>query len=95
MSARLKMPQRVHHTSHWLAKSLPALLVAQLAACSSLTQSLGLRMRLDQIPVTAVSASLVDKHGASGVALGPGESARLVVIAAASDDDHHHHRHCQ
>jgi hypothetical protein len=79
------MRRRVHFTSHWLVKSLPTLLVAQLAGCSSIAQSLGLRISLDKIPVTAVTASLTDKHGTSVVALGPGESARLVVIAAASD----------
>lgn len=57
--------------------------MAQLVGCAAITQSLGLRVRLDQIPVTALSASLVDKHGTSVVALGPGESARLVVIAAS------------
>jgi hypothetical protein len=60
-------------------------LVAALAGCSSIAVSLGLRIRLDQIPVTAVSASLVDKRGAAVAALGPGQSARLVVIATASD----------
>ncbi len=62
-----------------------ALLMGLLAGCSSIAVSLGLRIRLEKIPVTAVSASLVDSRGAPVGALGPGQSARLVVVATASD----------
>lgn len=68
-----------------LSALLLALLLALLVGCSSLAVSLGLRVRLDKIPVTALSVSLVDKHGAPVTALGPGQSARLVVVATASD----------
>lgn len=74
-----------HPAGLWLARSLPALLMALLVGCSSITESLGLRIRLDQIPVTAVSASLVDGRGTPVVALGPGQSARLIVVATARD----------
>jgi hypothetical protein len=61
------------------------MLLASLAGCSAVAQFLGLRVRLDKIPVTSLSASLVDKRGAPVVALGPGQSARLVLTAGAQD----------
>jgi hypothetical protein len=79
------MRQPFHPAGHWLVKSLPTLLLALLVGCSSVAVSLGLRIRLDKIPVTAVSASLVDKRGTPVVALGPGQSARLVIVATAGD----------
>jgi hypothetical protein len=78
------MLNRFHLAGHWFAP-LPALLLALLVGCSSVAEFLGLRIRLDKIPVTAVSASLVDKRGTAVAALGPGQSARLVVIATAQD----------
>ena len=74
-----------HAAGRWLTKSLPTLLLALLVGCSSIAVSLGLRIRLDKLPITAISASLVDKQGTAVAALSPGESARLVVIAMASD----------
>lgn len=71
--------------AHWLASALLALLLALLVGCSAVAGFLGLRIRLDKIPVTAVSASLVDKRGAAVAALGPGQAARLVLIATAQD----------
>lgn len=65
--------------------SLLTSLSTLLVGCSSLAVSLGLRVRLDQVPVTSVSISLVDRHGDPVAALGPGQSARLVVVANASD----------
>src|SRR5579863_1970882 len=79
------MPQPSRRSAHRLVKAFPVLLLALLAGCSGLAQFLGLRVRLDKIPVTAVSASLVDKRGAPVVALGPGRSARLVLVATALD----------
>jgi hypothetical protein len=79
------MPQPSHLAGHWLVKALPALLLPLLVGCSAVAEFLGLRIRLDKIPVTAVSASLVDKRGAPVVALGPGQSGRLVLIATAQD----------
>lgn len=79
------MHQAFHPAGRWLVKPLPTFLLALLVGCSSIAVSLGVRIRLDKLPITAVSASLVDKRGAPVVALGPGESARLVVVATASD----------
>jgi hypothetical protein len=54
--------------------------------CSSLAERLGLRVRLDELPVTAVSASLGDRHDGSHVsALAPGRAASLVITARTQD----------
>ena len=79
------MRQPSHPVGHGLAAPIPTLLSTLLIGCSPLAVSLGLRVRLDQVPVTSVSVALVDKHGAPVAALGPGQSARLVVVATASD----------
>jgi hypothetical protein len=77
------MRQPFHLIAYRLARFIPALLLALLVGCSSLAVSLGLRVRLDKLPVTALSASLVDGRGAPVSALAPGQSARLVVVATA------------
>lgn len=60
--------------------------LASLAGCSALAVRLGLRVRLDTVPVTAITASLVNGSESSPVsALGPGQSARLVISATAQD----------
>ncbi len=47
---------------------------------------MGLRVRLDRLAVTAVTASLEDGHDGSVVsALGPGQSAQLVIVATTQD----------
>ena len=56
------------------------LVLGVLAGCSSIEVGLGLRMRLDKVPVTAVSATLSPDPG-----LGPGKSARLIITATTSD----------
>jgi hypothetical protein len=56
-----------------------------LAGCSSLAVWLGLRVRLDKLPVTAVSAAMTTKQGAAVTALGPGQSARLILVATTQD----------
>jgi hypothetical protein len=43
-------------------RTLLALLLLLLVGCSSVAGFLGLRIRLDKIPVTALSAPLVDKR---------------------------------
>ena len=64
---------------------LPVLLMT-LAGCSDLAVALGLRMRLDRVPVTSISASLVGRGSPAAIpALAPGASARLVVVATTSD----------
>jgi hypothetical protein len=63
-----------------------ALVLVSAAGCSAIAVRLGLRVRLDSVPVTAASASLVDKRSGSVVsALGPGQSARLVVVASTQE----------
>ncbi|MDP9011829.1 MAG: hypothetical protein M3O41_04045 [Pseudomonadota bacterium] len=66
--------------------ALLALALVSTLGCSATATRLGLRVRLDSVPVTAVSASLVNKRGGSMVsALGPGQSAQLVVVARTRD----------
>ncbi|MGH8138567.1 MAG: hypothetical protein ACREVV_10285 [Steroidobacteraceae bacterium] len=55
------------------------MLLASLVGCSAVAEYLGLQVRLDKIPVTPLSASPVDKRSSPVVALGPGQSARLVL----------------
>ena len=63
------------------------ILVALLSSsgCSELAVRLGFRIRLDDKPVTAVSASLKSKGGSAVSALGPGQSAWLVLVATTQD----------
>lgn len=56
-----------------------------MSGCSSIAVFLGLRIRLDSLPVTAVSVSLADSHGSPISALAPGQSARLVIVATTQD----------
>jgi len=68
--------------------SLAIVLLAMLfcAGCSDLAVLLGLRTRLDKLPVTSISASLVAKGSSQPVtALAPGHAARLVVVANTAD----------
>ena len=51
-----------------------------LGGCASIEVGLGLRMRLDKVPVTALSATLSPEPG-----LAPGKSGRLIVTATTSD----------
>jgi hypothetical protein len=51
-----------------------------LVGCSSIEIELGLRMRLDKVPVTAISATLSPNPG-----LAPGKSGRLIITATTSD----------
>ena len=63
-----------------------ALTLLSLTGCSAIAVALGLRVRLDKLPVTAISASLVNKRtGAAVNALGPGQSAQLVIVATTAD----------
>jgi hypothetical protein len=54
--------------------------LAALPGCGSIEVALGLRMRLDKVPVTALSASL-----SPGPGLSPGKSGRLVITAITGD----------
>ena len=51
-----------------------------LSACESIGIALGLRTRLDKVPVTALSASLVPDPG-----LAPGKKAKLILVASTAD----------
>ncbi len=74
--------------SHPAAASWPhlgrsALAVAallSLVGCGSIGVALGMRTRLDKLPVTALSASLYPQPG-----LSPGKSGRLVITATTAD----------
>jgi hypothetical protein len=85
---RLKLDDDAMHTARHsltrlctttIAFLLPAVLA--LGGCGSIEVALGLRTRLDKLPVTAVVASL-----SPGPALAPGHSATLVITATTSDD---------
>jgi hypothetical protein len=51
-----------------------------VGGCASIEVGLGLRMRLDKVPVTALSAALSPDPG-----LSPGKSGRLIITATTSD----------
>ena len=63
-----------------LAICLLALGILSLQGCGSIEVALGLRTRLDKLPVTALSASL-----SPAPALAPGKSGRLIITATTSD----------
>lgn len=51
-----------------------------LQGCTTLKLALGLRVRLDDKPVTSITASLADPGG-----IGPGQSTRLIIVADTSE----------
>jgi hypothetical protein len=61
-------------------QSFEAVCRGHWAGCGSIEVALGLRTRLDKVPVTALSASLSPLPG-----LSPGKSGRLVITATTSD----------
>lgn len=71
---------------NWSGATLVAVMLVSGSGCSALAVRLGLRVRLDTVPVTSLSASMVSRRDSSlGVAaLGPGQSARLVVVAGTA-----------
>ena len=71
---------RLRSSVHITGLSLVLLALSPLAGCSSIEVALGLRMRLDKVPVTAVSATLSPDPG-----LGPGKSGRLIITATTTD----------
>jgi hypothetical protein len=56
------------------------LALGALGGCSAIEVGLGLRMRLDKVPVSAVSATLSPDPG-----LAPGKPKRLIITATTSD----------
>jgi hypothetical protein len=72
--------------SHWMGIVMLAVTAVGGSGCSALAVRLGLRVPLDTLPVASASASLVSRRDGSKVtALGPGQSARLVIAATTSD----------
>jgi hypothetical protein len=51
-----------------------------LQGCMTIKLALGLRVRLDDKPVTSIAASLADAQG-----IGPGQSTRLIIVADTSE----------
>src|SRR3569833_785085 len=69
----------------WIGVAVLAVTILADCGCSTLAVRLGLRVRLDTVPVTSLSASLVSSRDESKVlALGPGQSARLVIVATTA-----------
>src|SRR5215469_1567100 len=69
-----------------LCAVVASLALISMSGCSAVAVRLGLRVRLDKLPVTAVTASLMDKPNGSGIsALAPGQAAQLVIVATTQD----------
>lgn len=64
---------------------LSIFLMLTMTGCSDLAVALGFRQRLDKVDVTAVQGRLVDNKGVLVTALGPGQSAKLVLVATGAD----------
>jgi len=65
----------------WIGHSIPLCLVLlAMVGCTSIEVAVGLKTRLDQVPVTGLAISL-----APGPTLAPGGSARLVVTVSTAD----------
>ena len=73
---RLPMGNWIHDFRVWPLSC--ALLLT--SGCTSIELALGLRMRLDKVPVTGLTASLVPNP-----ALAPGQSGKLVIVATTAD----------
>ena len=72
-------------SSRWIGVAVLAATAVVDSGCSALAVRLGLRVRLDTVPVTSASASLVStRDGSKVTALGPGQSARLVIVATTA-----------
>jgi len=84
LKARAQTPERAGETGRREALirrvCLAFLALTALNGCASIEVGLGLRMRLDKIPVTALSATLSPDPG-----LAPGKSGRLIITATTSD----------
>jgi hypothetical protein len=70
------------HREVWVTAASAALLAAvtTISGCSSIAVGLGLRTRLDKLPVTGLSATLSPVP-----ALAPGKSAPLIIVATTAD----------
>lgn len=79
-SSAVRAPFAGQSTARWIGVWLLAAMLLPLVGCESIEIFTGLRTRLDKVPITGISASLVP-----GPALAPGKSADLVVTATATD----------
>ena len=69
-------------------KALP-LVILSIAGCSAVAVRLGIRTRLDTVPVASASVSLFSTNGKSALtALAPGQTANLVVDVLTQDRRH-------
>ncbi|TLY54535.1 MAG: hypothetical protein E6K51_11095, partial [Gammaproteobacteria bacterium] len=78
----------MHNLSPERLRSAVVLVAVSVAVsgCTDLAVRLGLRTRLAGVPVSAVSVALVTRRDHSAVsALGPGQSAQLVIVATNAD----------
>ena len=78
----------MHNLSPERSRSAVVLVAVSVAVsgCTDLAVRLGLRTRLAGVPVSAVSVALVTRRDHSAVsALGPGQSAQLVIVATNAD----------
>jgi len=72
-----------------LGLSILPLMLIVCTACSDVAVFLGLRTRLDKLPVTSITASLVRAGSAQPIAsLAPGQAGQLVVVANTADGKH-------
>src|SRR5258708_26919997 len=82
--AEVAVRGRSHSSAgRWLrlgGAGLVVVAILSLVGCGSFEVALGMRTRLDKLPVTALSASLSPEPG-----LSPGKSGRLVITATTSD----------
>jgi hypothetical protein len=68
------------HRLRLVGAGLVVVALLALVGCGSIEVALGMRTRLDKVPVTALSASLSPEPG-----LSPGKSGRLVITATSTD----------
>lgn len=74
------MQNRVRIARGLAGSVLAAALLLSVAACTSIQVALGLKTRLESVPVTGLSARLD-----GGPALAPGAAARLIIVVATAD----------
>jgi hypothetical protein len=74
----VQAPVRCSRQAAWAFTLISALMA--LSGCGSIEVALGLRMRLDKVPVSSVTATLSPDPG-----LAPGQSGRLILAASTAD----------
>jgi hypothetical protein len=89
-AVEVKLPPELKHIRQipnlWLYGPLLSLALVSTSGCSALAVQLGLRVRLEDLQVTAVTAALENTRNGSAISsLGPGQSAQLVIVATTKD----------